>query len=418
MPFVGGSGKGACEAQAVVEDELEFPGDPEWGWQENQRFGSSVVFVGNTSSIVAVGSDNEEGTADVHLYRRTSRGVWEYLASLELVDWEAEKVNFGASLASNDEGMVAVGAPLLDGTDDSSGKVYLYVPNEDFTRWNLAARFSASDGTYAPRFGASVAMSGSLVAIGSPDENGGGGMVYVYMNSGPASDLVPGNLWVENAKISPMPIPPGAEFGASVSLHGDDPATLVVGAPGDLGGGSAFVFKRQGANWGVQKLVPRDIQEGDRFGSVVVVSGCSIAVTSPGDATESNSGTGSVRIYNLNKDVGDFWVHSAMVEPGDSLTGDIFGRCIAMEGNTLLVGSPRSRGSGDTSGLLNQPGVIYHFERVAGTVSSIHALTLSGESSNPRHYDLCLSPTHRPFALWDSFFYLHLFRYIMANCIL
>ena len=46
------------------------------------------------------------------------------------------------------------------------------------------------------------------------------------------------------------------------------------------------------------------------------------------------------------------------MEPTDDLAGSIFGSCIALEGDTLLVGSPWGR-EGDLSS-----GVVYHFERI------------------------------------------------------
>lgn len=274
-----------------------------------------------------------------------------------------ENLFFGASIASNDAGYIVVGAPSARG---GSGEVYVYRPNIAYTAWEMVARMAPTDGALAPSFGSSVAFDGSLIAIGSPEENGGKGAVYVYENT----DLALGNKWVLETKVMQEDVAVGAQFGSSVSLFGDVPATLAIGAPKDSNGGSAFVYKRQDFQWLYQKLQPRDYSEGDEFGSGVVISGCTVAVTSPTDGTSSTTGTGSVRIFSLIDGTGD-WFQSQILEPSDDLSGEIFGECIAMEGNTLLVGSPTGGPNGEQSGM------IYHFERIGPIVSQLFELISS-----------------------------------------
>ncbi|KAL7531337.1 hypothetical protein ACHAXR_003986 [Thalassiosira sp. AJA248-18] len=349
------------------------------GELENQIFGSSVTFVGDTRRIIAVGSGVQG--SPVHIYHKVEEDpvleddglppdqvedsyVWEYLTSIELVEWETSNVFFGASLDSNPEGYLVVGAPMWVSNGDS-GKVYVYRPNTDLTEWSMVARLSGTDGAAATSFGSTVAFDGALIAVGSPEERNQKGSVYIFEHAGP---LGQGNQWVESVKLSPEDVADGARFGWSVSLFGDTPATLAVGAPKDTGGGSAFVYKRSDFDWVSQKLKPRDVQEGDDFGSNVVIHGCSVAVSSLGDGTASKTGTGSVRIYNLNAGFSDYWIHSQIVEPTDQLSGEVFGQCIAMEGNTLLVGSPTGGEGGE------QSGVIYHFERIGGLWAKISVI--------------------------------------------
>lgn len=288
--------------------------------------------------------------------------LWEHLNAIGVTE-EIGNLFFGVSIASNDEGYIVVGAP----SDRSgSGEVYVYRPNAAYTDWDMVARMSPTEGVRAPSFGSSVAFDGSLIAIGSPEENGGKGAVYIYENT----DLALGNKWVLETKLLQEDVEVGAQFGSSVSLFGSVPATLAVGAPKDSNGGSAFVYKREDFQWLYQKLQPRDFSEGDDFGSSVVISGCSVAVTSPNDGTSSTTGTGSVRIYNWIADTGD-WVQTQILESNDDLSGEIFGECIAMEGNTLLVGSPTGGQGGEQSGM------IYHFERIGPIVSLLFASFIS-----------------------------------------
>ncbi|KAL7551943.1 hypothetical protein ACHAWF_015165 [Thalassiosira exigua] len=335
----------------------------------NQMFGSSTTFVGTTGGIVAVGS----GTPglDVHLYQKRD-DTWEYLTSLSLVEWETADVRFGVSLASNEAGFIAVGAPLvrtdlLFGNEATSGRVYVYRPNSNFTRWDMVARLTYDDNDFAPGFGSSVAFHGSLIAVGSPDETLGKGAAYVFEASSIGG--AQGNLWARAARLVPDDLADGAMFGASVSIYGDAPATLAVGAPSDAeGAGSAYLYVRRDFSWVPNKLVYQDPTPGDRFGSGVVVSGCSVAVTSPGD-TMANE-TGAVRVFDLDE-ASQSWVHAQTLNSA-SLPGNVFGECIAMEGNTILVGSLPGESGADRSDY------VYHYERIGGLWIEISIISIGG----------------------------------------
>lgn len=60
-----------------------------------------------------------------------SSPVWEYLTSITLPDTETSSVLFGASLDANDEGYIAIGAPLIGA--GTSGIVFVYKPNADLS---------------------------------------------------------------------------------------------------------------------------------------------------------------------------------------------------------------------------------------------------------------------------------------------
>ena len=222
------------------------------------------------------------------------------------------------------------------------------------TQWELVSRLTArtSQNSIAPSFGSSLSMDGDLLAIGSPDERDGAGSVYIFQDRNTADEV-----WALSFKLSPEEVAAGALFGSSVSVSS---GSLAVGAPRDTGGGSVFAFKRnENDAWLPEKLVPRDIEEGDEFGTNVVISGCTIVVSSPQDRTSSTSGSGTVRTFNWD-DIGGSWVHSQIVEPLFDAAGGEFGECIAFLGDTLLVA---------------QSGVIYSFGRLGGVWSQISGIT-------------------------------------------
>jgi len=302
-----------------------------------------VTFVGNSGRVVAVGSGT--GNSAVHIYSKSDNQLWELLTTISLPSSEQSSFLFGASLDSNSDGYIVVGAPYWSGKL-VPGAAYVYMPNFDFTDWYLAAKLNATEGVFAPTFGISVAFNGHLIAVGSPDERNGKGSAYIFERTV--------NSWDLSVKLSPdTEVAERSQFGWSVSLYGQSPAALAVGAPRDAGGGSALVYTRFDKDWQVQKLTPPDVEEGDDFGSSVVISGCTIAVISANDRTASTTGAGSVRIFNWNPNY-EYWTHS-QIEPGE-----IFAQCIAIEGNTLLIGSPAEGEGGEKSG------VIHHFRGIDG----------------------------------------------------
>jgi uncharacterized protein (DUF2345 family) len=71
----------------------------------------------------------------------------------------------------------------------------------------------------------------------------------------------------QSAEITASDGTSGDDFGASVAMSGN---TIVVGAPGQVGVGAAYVFTGSGTNWNqVAKLTPSD---GTMAGSLVTPS--------------------------------------------------------------------------------------------------------------------------------------------------
>ncbi len=155
-------------------------------------------------------------------------------------------------------------------------------------------------------FGHSVAISGDTMVVGAPYEDSGAigingnpndesrtnsGALYVYIRSG--------NAWVQQAYIKASNPDVEDQFGWSVAISGD---TIVVGswnesssAPGVNGNqslndsasaGAAYVFVRSGTNWNQQAyLKASNPGAGDLFGYSVAIDGDTIVVGSPYEAS-------------------------------------------------------------------------------------------------------------------------------------
>jgi hypothetical protein len=147
----------------------------------------------------------------------------------------------------------------------------------------------------------------------------------------------------------------GDHFGFTAAITGD---IAVVGAPSaDTGGnqnrGAAYVYARANGNWSEKAiLVANDGGPGDNFGYSVAIDGDTIAVGSP------NAGAkGAIYIFVRS---GDDWVQQQKLLANDGAEGDRFGNSIAIEGDTLIGGASDNAASGQ------RRGAVYVFARGDG----------------------------------------------------
>ncbi|MCH7953857.1 MAG: FG-GAP repeat protein, partial [Chloroflexi bacterium] len=135
------------------------------------------------------------------------------------------------------------------------------------------------------------------------------------------------------------------ELGYSVAFSGD---IIVAGAwmedaVGDINAtyGAAYVFVRdQGGagNWGeVKKLSASDAQAGDLFGRRVAVSGDTAVVGADGEDT-GGSFAGAAYLYHRNEGGADNWGEVTKLTASDADAFDHFGFSVAISGDTAIVG--------------------------------------------------------------------------------
>lgn len=164
----------------------------------------------------------------------------------------------------------------------------------------------------------------------------------------------------------------GDLLGRSVAVSGD---TAVVGARNDDGGaGSAHVFVRTGTTWTHQaKLVAPDAEVQDLFGRSVAVSGNTIIVGADGDNLPGLLGNaGSAHVFVRS---GSSWTHQAQLRAPDAAAGDQFGFSVSVSGDTALVGAYLDDTPAGTNG-----GSAYVFVR-SGTDWTHQAQLLPAESN-------------------------------------
>jgi hypothetical protein len=233
-------------------------------------FGASIAIDGG---VVAVGAP---GSGTVHIFQKESLGWIE----VSVLASELNSSEFGSAVSLHGE-VLAIGAP-----GETSGIGTAYVAVRTGNEWShpqrLTRRLNAF--TLGERLGTSIAVGDGMIAVGSPDFVDFGcdcfdpiGAVRIFELSGAS--------WRETSQIVPSAV--RRRFGASVALVGN---LLAIGSPGrdepfpnDFD--RAALFELRNGNWEqVADLDAVQPPHGDEFGSAVALSKDFLVVTSPGKA--------------------------------------------------------------------------------------------------------------------------------------
>lgn len=372
----------------------------------------------NTTGVNTIPNDSG-GTFDsgaAYVFVRNA-GVWTqqaYLKPAAPVGASQAGDEFGFSVAISGN-TVVVGAPF----EPSSTTGVNPTPNEGAISSGAAYVFTRSGTTWTQQaflkpgavgttqvgdhFGWSVSISGDTLVIGAESEDSSttgapnesasdAGAAYVFTRSG--------STWMQQAYLKAAVIgttQAGDHFGRAVAVSGDN---LVVGAhfeassstgvnstPNESANsaGAAYVFTRSGTTWTQEAyLKPAAVgttQANDFFGSSVAVSGETVIVGAPGEASsttgvnstpnESANSAGAVYVFTGS---GATWTQQAYLKPaavGTTQAGDLFGASVAISGDMLVVGASAEASS--TTGINSTPnesassaGAAYVFVRSAG----------------------------------------------------
>lgn len=299
-------------------------------------FGRSVAISG--TRVVAGAPGNDTGAMDAgsaYVYDLLSGTPAAPVAILRNPD-PALGEQFGHAVAIS--GMrVLVGAYGDNTGAPYAGSAYVYdllsgTPTVPVVTLNNPGP-AAGDG-----FGISVAISGTRVVVGTPQNDTGitnardAGTVYVYDLTSSTPTIPAATLDNPNPAIADL-------FGYSVAVSG---SRLVVGTPGDdtgaLDAGSAYVYDLSGGNPAVPTgtLPNPGPAEGDRFGFSVSISGAKVVVGAYFD-DPGVTDAGSAYVYDLL--AGAPTVPVTLNNPGPAVY-DAFGYSTAIDGATVVIGAP------------------------------------------------------------------------------
>ena len=329
----------------------------------NNEFGYSVAVAGDIAVIGMPDDDESSPDSGAALVFSRVDGVWTQKYRLRTGD-DAGVVKddgFGSSIAFDGETIV-VGAPF---DDSKKGAAYLFVkPGDGWDNPNGTdpvdltdpAKLTAPNAAVEDEFGYSVAMDGNTVVVGaySDDSTDTGGNPVANSGSAYVFTKPSSGGWVSTgtaATLTATDAAAGDEFGSSVAVDGN---TVVVGASGDDGQsetldfmGSAFVFVMPGSGGWVStstaaKLTAETRGDDDYFGRSVAIDGDTIVVGAD-EAENTVDGfqvkTGSAYVFTKP---GTGWAtdtETAKLTASDSAATDKFGYAVALDGDTVVVGA-------------------------------------------------------------------------------
>ncbi|MDG2303992.1 MAG: FG-GAP repeat protein [Candidatus Binatia bacterium] len=231
--------------------------------------------------------------------------------------------SFGASVAISgdtivvgakfeDSAATGVNGDQSDNSESSSGAAYVF--ERSGGGWLQQAYLKASNTERYDSFGASVAISGDTIVVGARSEDSAAtgvngdqsdnsayasGAAYVFERSGVT--------WSQQAYLKASNTEAEDHFGSNVAISGD---TIVVGAWGEDSAATgvngdqsdnsaaytaaAYVFERSGVTWSQQAYLKASNTEGyDYFGRSVTISGDTIVVGAPGEASAATGVNGN-----------------------------------------------------------------------------------------------------------------------------
>ena len=262
----------------------------------DQEYGNAVAITGET---IAVGDSRADQPASetgaVYIYRRTGM-VWAETQKLLPAGGVIIFDFFGESVAMSGNKLV-VGSPGADIPFTGAGSVYVFA--EIGGLYVQQDKISIPSGANGDQFGCAVAIEGNTMVggalqytpiIGQP----GFGAAYVYEFNGTS--------WVSQGRIVASDGASNDRFGYSVAVSN---SVIAVGAreddtTGGLDAGSTYIFTRSSGVWTQQqRLAPTDTATGDRFGSSVAMSFGNLVIGAAEKALTSPNGQGAAYYFTF-----------------------------------------------------------------------------------------------------------------------
>ena len=225
----------------------------------------------------------------------------------------------------------------------------VFILEQKGKKWDLVVQFKTPDPPQRDQYGHAVAIDGDYAVVSAYEQGGkkvvaggplgeGPGLVYVYQRE---------KAWAEKVKLKGEGIQNNDRFGYSVDISGK---TLIAGTPfHDEEKGAVYVYERDGKQWKQQaKLQADDGGVKNRFGWDCAVSENTIVVGAPLAAAPDRL-SGAVYVF---KRQGDAWAQVAKITPEDGDGGDAFGASVDVSKSRIIAGANKDeneakvRGSG------------------------------------------------------------------------
>lgn len=324
---------------------------------------SSIKIIVFATAVVLVGSVALSSRSDAapSIHRSNSGNVSPRVSASPMVWLQGDELtasdgaggdNFGMSEAATDSVLV-IGAPDKSVNNNFwQGAVYVFVKSNG--SWQEVQKLTASNGAAFDNFGQAVAITGNSIFVTATGATVSGntqqGAVYVFTKSN--------GTWTQAQELTASDGTAGEELGWSISISG---TTAVVGATGATVNnnpyqGAAYVFTESNGTWSqAQKLTASDGGAANFFGRSVATNGGTILVGSVRARANGNNGEGAVYVYN---DVNGSWSQTQKLTANDGTPNSNFGVSVDLYGTEAIVGAPNAM-----SGGVNGIGAAYVFNQ-------------------------------------------------------
>ena len=213
----------------------------------------------------------------------------------------------------------------------------VFILEQKGKKWDLLEHFRTPNGD-RDWYGHAVAIDGDIAVVSAYEHGGkkpvaggplgeGPGRVYVYQRQG-------GKGFGEMQKLKGEGIQNNDRFGYAVDISGN---TLIAGTPfHDEEKGAVYVYKRDGDQWKQQaKLVADDAGVKNRFGWDCAINENTIVVGAPLAAAPARL-SGAAYVF---KRQGDAWAQVVKITPEDGDGGDSFGVSVDVSKSRIIVGA-------------------------------------------------------------------------------
>ncbi|MBN2160397.1 MAG: InlB B-repeat-containing protein [Spirochaetes bacterium] len=396
----GGSGDVPVDSNFYLEDDevtvkantgsLTLTGYVFAGWDKSgTTYNPGEIFTMGTADVTLSAIWSDQWAQDAYL-KASNAEASDYFGRSVAVD--GSTIVVGAYGEDCDETSIdnADGDPEPADSNNNNDALYsgaAYVFKTAAGNWYQDAYLKASNAEESDNFGYSVAVSGSIIAVGADGEasnqttitNADGsastnnkadssGAVYVFKRTLTKPRVYE---WVQDAYLKPSNTGEDDSFGTSVAVDG---LTIAVGADGEdssqttitntngsastdngaYSSGAVYVFKLSTKTlyWYQDAYLKASNAEAyDYFGDSVAVSGDTIVVgaygedssqtgitNDDGSASSNNTALYSGAVY-VFKNVSGTWVQDAYLKASNAEAYDRFGYSVAVDGDTIVVGA-------------------------------------------------------------------------------
>ena len=289
------------------------------GATSNERtlnFGAREVAVDGDTAIIG-SHDWSQGSNSVFIFKRTN---FRWLLQQRLRGG-AGTDSLGYSVAI--KGNIAIAGDPQNGLNGThSGAAYIYTRSDN--RWTLQQILRGARAY--DYFGSSVAINGNIIVIGAygNDNNNGvnAGAAYVYTQSN--------NNWIQRSKI----LGEGGHFGLAVAMDGN---TIIVGARDHNSKGAAYFYLRDGTSWTWllrEKMI--NTISSSRFGSSVAIDGDTAIVGAEWENRGNVIKSGAAYIYK--RDGVSWTLQKKIIGKGRE---DWLGHSVGIDGDVAIIGAPQ-----------------------------------------------------------------------------